>query len=364
MQTSYNSEMSAAFKGLLADSTVKFSASLKAMEQVGLGLGLAKFKGKDNACRLPIADLAGGTASADLSSSNSTVVTITVTKFGGQAVTTSTSATVYATSHAATMAAIAAKVAAIDGIASCTVTGGANRTLTITAEDNVALSGLTITTTGGSAVTWSYTYDTNDSLYAISFAEAGLEQAGLEDGLIDKVEIEFSTNLITGNVAAGYINGTAISVTYATSHANTMALLQAAIEAVAGVAYVEVSGNVLTIHADPGYSLRAKSWAVTGGASQPTTTVTSTDTSSGGEVYYAATEPVNGLRKGRVYVQVEEAVDSDDTVYWRFMANGTGKTPGQFRKSDDSGTAVAVAGAVFVTSAAANGFAVVEINLP
>jgi hypothetical protein len=71
------------------------------------------------------------------------------------------------------------------------------------------------------------------------------------------------------------------------------------------------------------------------------------------------TAPV--LRRGRVMVKVEEAVVDGDDAWVRFTAD-TGKPAGGFRKSNDANKARRLRGAVFRSSADANGFAVLEVN--
>lgn len=80
-------------------------------------------------------------------------------------------------------------------------------------------------------------------------------------------------------------------------------------------------------------------------------------------VNYPVHSTISVLRKGRVWVQVEEAVVSMDPVFIRYAA-GTGSQLGAFRKSADAGTAGQADGCVFRSSASTGGFAVVEFNLP
>jgi len=116
------------------------------------GLGVAKIIGQDMQVRLPHQDIVSVTASAPLSAANSTVVTL-----NGFAL----APVVYATSNAATLAAIAALIAAQDGIASATSDG--TDTITINAVQGFAVTA-TFVTSGGSAVTWTSTY-TNDNVF-------------------------------------------------------------------------------------------------------------------------------------------------------------------------------------------------------
>lgn len=68
----------------------------------------------------------------------------------------------------------------------------------------------------------------------------------------------------------------------------------------------------------------------------------------------------NVVVRGPIYVAVEEAVAPGDPVFCRFTT-GTGTQKGAFRRSSDSGTAFRVAGARWLTSAAAAGFAVLYL---
>lgn len=70
------------------------------------------------------------------------------------------------------------------------------------------------------------------------------------------------------------------------------------------------------------------------------------------------------LKRGRIMVQVEEAVTPASPVFVRHTAGAGGTQKGAFRASADTATAVAWTAARFLTSAGANGFAVLETNLP
>lgn len=68
------------------------------------------------------------------------------------------------------------------------------------------------------------------------------------------------------------------------------------------------------------------------------------------------------MRKGRIYVKVEQAVAKGDPVYVRFSASGSQRL-GAFRMDADSATAALLPRAAFLTPASANGLAILEINL-
>ena len=77
---------------------------------------------------------------------------------------------------------------------------------------------------------------------------------------------------------------------------------------------------------------------------------------------YPVKSSVPVMKKGRVWVKVEEAVAPNDPVYVRFAA-GTGTQKGAFRASADTATAALLAGAKYLTTAAADGLAVIELDL-
>jgi hypothetical protein len=73
---------------------------------------------------------------------------------------------------------------------------------------------------------------------------------------------------------------------------------------------------------------------------------------------------INTLKRGRMYVQVEEAVTPASPVFVRYASGSGGTQKGAFRASADTATAVAWTAARYLTSAAIAGYAVVEVNLP
>ncbi|MHC4866835.1 MAG: structural cement protein Gp24 [Planctomycetota bacterium] len=76
---------------------------------------------------------------------------------------------------------------------------------------------------------------------------------------------------------------------------------------------------------------------------------------------YPNQSAVSIKRVGRIYVQVEDAVTEGGQVFCRFTDPSTNYGLGSFRSNADS-DAVAVPGALYKTSAAAGGFAIVELN--
>lgn len=84
------------------------------------------------------------------------------------------------------------------------------------------------------------------------------------------VKFTLSTDLITGNVITSTINGIDVApVTYATSHAATMAAWKAAIETAITGSTATVSGDIMTV-VHPSLDLNIATATVTDGASRPT----------------------------------------------------------------------------------------------
>jgi hypothetical protein len=74
-------------------------------------------------------------------------------------------------------------------------------------------------------------------------------------------------------------------------------------------------------------------------------------------------EPNELLRKGRIWVTVEETILTTDPVYLRHTVNG-GLLPGGWRKDDDTLRADQLTQAKWLTGAAAGELAQLEINYP
>ena len=121
-------------------------------------------------------------------------------------------------------------------------------------------------------------------------------------------------------------------------------------------------------------------FVTTGGAGQPTFTYTQTGTLTGlggvslhqhktpdsnGVAQYLKEETVDQLKRGRVWMQAEQAVGLGDPVYIRVVADGAGKIVGQVRKDADSGKAVAApAGIAFDSETTGAGLVSLSVNLP
>ena len=75
--------------------------------------------------------------------------------------------------------------------------------------------------------------------------------------------------------------------------------------------------------------------------------------------------PCGILRKGRIWVVVEEAVTTTDSVFYRHTTPGAApEFLGRFRTDADTAAATQITAARWVSAAAAGGLAKLEINLP
>ena len=68
------------------------------------------------------------------------------------------------------------------------------------------------------------------------------------------------------------------------------------------------------------------------------------------------------MRRGKIYVQVEDAVSKGSVAFVRVAAGPGGTIIGDFRSDADGGSARELTHATYRTSAAAGGFAVLEIT--
>jgi len=87
------------------------------------------------------------------------------------------------------------------------------------------------------------------------------------------------------------------------------------------------------------------------------------ESSASGTASYPAKSVASILKKGRILVLVEEAVNAGDPAFCRFASGGGGSQLGAFRKSADTASAVAVPGAYYHKGAGAGELAVLDLNL-
>jgi len=148
-QTSYNIEQGEAYAGMKVDSrfdTVE-SKLMEAPANAAVPFGIGLMSGNEDAVnqvRRPAKTKSVLTASTDLVTSNSTIVTINGTALDP---------VVYADSHADTMAAIAAAIEADDAVLTATYPGSGDD-ITIIGADGVAIDASAVTTGGAGQPTW------------------------------------------------------------------------------------------------------------------------------------------------------------------------------------------------------------------
>lgn len=360
MQTSYDNAPAVGQAGLLADSSFMDKKTLVAQEQTSPGLAVVKVVGNDNRCRLPVANIVTITDNAGTWTAGNCTITVNGI----------TQTVTYDTDKATMMAKVATAFQNTAAVATAVYSGTAH-TITITAVDNETIAcSMDVTGITGTMTISSTTLSSGDTVHGISVLSGAMEQHG-GGGVqaLDKAVITIAGDALnTNDTIIVTINGvTLATITYATSEAATLQALASLIEAVNGVASATVSSRTITILNNPGLPLLINSVVVdddTVASVQVTATVAhSSQSASIGQVWYAATDPVPVLRRGRIFVTVEQAVTSDDPVYVRHTASGT-YVRGGFRKDVDTARALPWTAAAYVTSAAAGGVAVVEINLP
>ena len=89
------------------------------------------------------------------------------------------------------------------------------------------------------------------------------------------------------------------------------------------------------------------------------------DLALAGALMLSVGETASLVRKGRVWVVVEEAIAVGDAVFFRHTAGGGGSNLGAFRNDADTASADEItAGAAWVVGSAGAGVALLEINLP
>lgn len=182
MQTTYNTHQDRGLEGDLADISDRNVETRRALEKIPFGRAVVvgdAAPGKD--VRLPMINTIALAASVELVASNSTVMTVNVTTIdsSGNRTTTSTTltATVYATSHAATMAAIAVKLDAVSGVATAAVNGSDDNIIDVVAADDTEITISALATTGGGGQpTWTATESTTDTFAGVALLKAATEQ--------------------------------------------------------------------------------------------------------------------------------------------------------------------------------------------
>lgn len=141
-QNSYNFNMPIGVLGRIADCGFKNTLSPMCLEAIPAGIGVFKPFNLDYKIMLPRNDTGSIALSADLITGNTVNATV-----NGVAITP----VVYATSHLATMQAVANAIAAIPSVQSATVGGANNRTITVISNIGTATAVTVFTVTGGAS---------------------------------------------------------------------------------------------------------------------------------------------------------------------------------------------------------------------
>lgn len=155
MQLSYGRYHSELMLGMPVSGAFRFTDPMIAAEALPFGRGVIRVPNTKDQVRLTRPNYATLTVSADLIASNSTIVTVDGT---------ATTATVYATSHAATMAAIVTKVAALATVAKAWLDTSNNRIIHIIGV-GATITAAGETTLGATQPTWAAIA----SVYAANF---------------------------------------------------------------------------------------------------------------------------------------------------------------------------------------------------
>lgn len=197
VQTSYNSELNTYTEGQLVSDRLNSKIVSKKIDDAN-GIALGRFVGAVDADEKTVSNLYSNQAtivlSGDLVTSNSVACSIVV---NGETV--ALSATVFSSTHLETMEAIATKLEAVDGIASATVGGASNRTITVLAETgyDIYVSVFTVTLGAGQATA---TLANTCSLTIIGPSVAE-ELAPQSDGSVIFEDTEAVGALRKGNIA-------------------------------------------------------------------------------------------------------------------------------------------------------------------
>lgn len=160
-QITYPTEMEIGSEGLEADCGFRNVLSPRAAGLIPIGRAVSKVLGADYQAHLPSQNLTTLVFSADL---------ITANEINGSINGVAIAPVTFDTSHLITMGLIADEIEAIDGVASATVGGENDRTITVVGEvDQVSIIGTSwAVTSGASQATVAVTNTTADSLYGVA----------------------------------------------------------------------------------------------------------------------------------------------------------------------------------------------------
>lgn len=359
MQTSYSRTQTVAFAGMKQDVGFGYVESMAAEEQIGFGLALMKNVGESKRCRLPNANVCTITDDAGTYTAGNYVVVI-----NGLTVTVA-----YDTNKDTTLTAVATALQALNMVSTAVYSNTAH-TIIITAANNVNLNVVPdITGITGNMTISSTVHTCTETFHGISLATNSMEQVGGQI-VYDKATITLSGDaLTTSDTIQVTLNGVTLdAITYATSEAATLGVLCDQLQAQNGIYSATLSSRTITLLAHEGLPLTVNSVVIVDNALAsvaPSAAIVrlSQNTRGVGNVFYRAADQVSILRRGRVYVTVEDAVTADSLVYFRHKDSGT-NLRGAFRGSASTGYCTLLSGARFTMAAAAGGISAIEINLP
>ena len=361
-QASYAQDPARAVAGQLVDGMVHDVESYAAEEAIPFGLGLVRDPLVVDVVKLPGVNVHVATEDAGAHTSGGLSATI-----NGVTVTVA-----YNANKATTWGDLATAIQALDFVLTSAY---ASNAVTTTAQPNVVMAAsIDISAAVGGVTMTSQIGSLTDSFRGISMRDTR-EEGAFRNRNNDTVLLTLSNDaLTTSDTVAANINGqTGTTVTYATSEAVTLQNLANTIITLKGVVNAVVAGRTITVTNNPGLLAEkatvtvvdnalgsvAPSFAATYSKQQAPIAVDATA--------YLPTETVSSLRKGRIFVQVEEAIVLTDSPFVR-VSVGTGSQKGAFRKDIDSGSAVAATGVNFIgpSETAPDGTLVapVELNLP
>lgn len=186
LSTKYNNNLDIAVAGQISNLQDRVVKTRNALQNIEFGRGVVIGTAKGTDVKNIFKSASSLTYSADFIASNSTIVTV-----NGVA----TAAVVYATSHAATFAAV---IAAIDALSGVSAVAGTGREILITVDN--ALNNITVssvTTGGASQPSTTITYSSSDVFEGVAVLRHGQPQTIGGD---DKYLINNALNLITRGV--------------------------------------------------------------------------------------------------------------------------------------------------------------------
>ena len=351
-QLSYSFNMSEAYAGMKVDSRFDLVESFIAEKAISFGRAVAQNKAGVSLVGQPVKDRSIFYFDADFVTAN--IITITVNGVAAAAVT-------FDTDHATTLALVATAVAALDGV-DCT------------AVDNTVEGGsIFAIETPGTTITVSETV-TSGASQATGYAEYGISTLFWLDA--DLV----TSNTVDAVVAFADGSTESIStVTFASSHSNTVDLVEAALIAIPRIstaAAVDTAKRIIRVVTsdvfDHVIDVANSSVTVAAGASQAGVTLraleawnaifkgialhTHKEPTSAGVANYAANDAVNVLRQGGAMIETGVAVSSGDKAYVD-MSGGIGKFTNVSAGNLPTGGR-------FASNVATAGLAKIEINLP